>query len=168
MTAPAVALDALVAAPAGGFLYTHAGLGSGSGIYAFSISSQTGALTALKGNPFDSPQIGPSSLAISVTSASGDFILLANQNSNQMSVSAINAQNGPLSTVAGSPFPGGGITGQIAAEPTGKFVYTAGNLSVSGFAMNNTTVPGALTPLIPISQFISGPGTYVLVVRPSP
>jgi 6-phosphogluconolactonase (cycloisomerase 2 family) len=163
VAAPAVALDALVAAPAGGFLYAHAGIGSGSGIYGMSISSQSGALTALKGNPFDSPQTGPSSLAIST---SGEFIFLANQNSNQMSVSAINTQNGALSPVVGSPFPGGGITGQITAEPTGRFVYTAGNLSVSGFSLNNAT--GALTPIIPVSQYISGPGNYVLVVRPSP
>lgn len=155
-------LDDLVVTPAAGFLYAHAGIGTGSGIYAFTIDSQTGALSALKGNPFNSPQNGLASLAIA---ASGEFILLANQTSNQMSVSAINAQTGALTVVAGSPFAGGGITGQIAAEPLGKFIYTAGNLTVSGFAMNGTT--GALT-VLPTSPYLSGQGTYVLVVRPSP
>jgi 6-phosphogluconolactonase len=162
VVAPGAGLDDLVAAPAGGFLYAHAGVGTGSGIYVFSINSQSGALTALAGNPFDSPQNGPSSLAIG---PSGAFIFLANQNSNTMSVSMINATTGALTVVAGSPFAGGGITGQIAPEALGNFVYTAGNGSVSGFAFNDTT--GALT-LLPTSPYVSGSGTYVLVVRPSP
>lgn len=162
VVAPGAGLDALVTAPAGGFLYAHAGVGTGSGIYAFTISAQTGALSALKGNPFASPQNGPSSLAMA---PSGDFIYLANQNSNAMTVAGIDPKSGALTVVPGNPFPGGGISGQIAPDALGKFVYTAGNGSLSGFAFNSTT--GALT-VLPTSPYISGPGTYVLVVQPSP
>jgi 6-phosphogluconolactonase (cycloisomerase 2 family) len=166
LVAPGAGLDDLEPAPAGGYLYAHAGVGTGSGIYVRSINPHSGALSAVAGSPFDKPQDGPSSLAIS---PAGQFILLANQNSNTISVSAIN-KDGTVSPVKGSPFPGGGIGGQIAAEPLGKFVYTAGNaavgqLYVSGFAINGTT--GALT-LLPTSPFTSGAGSYVLVVRPSP
>src|SRR5215469_15689419 len=78
-------LDALVTAPAGGFLYAHAGVGTGTGIYVFTINAQTGALSPLMGNPFASPQIGSASLAVA---ASGEFVFLANQNSNQMTVAS--------------------------------------------------------------------------------
>jgi 6-phosphogluconolactonase (cycloisomerase 2 family) len=162
VVAPGAGLDDLVAAPGGGFLYAHAGVGTGSGIYAFSINSQSGALTALAGNPYDSPQNGPSSLALGL---SGAFIFLANVNSNAMSVATINTTTGAPSVVAGSPFPGGGITGQIAPDALGAFVYTAGSGSISGFAFNSTT--GALS-VLPTSPYISGTGTYLLVVRPSP
>jgi hypothetical protein len=156
-------LDALIPAPAGGVLYAHAGVGTGTGIYVFTINAQSGALLKLPGSPFLSPQVGMSSLAIV---PSGAFILLANQLSNQMSVASINPQNGALKVVAGSPFPGGGISGQITPDTSGQFVYTAGNNnSVSGFAFNGTT--GALK-VLPTSPYISGQGGYVLVVRPSP
>lgn len=156
-------LDALIPAPEGGLLYAHAGVGTGTGIYVFTINAQSGALLKVPGSPFLSPQVGMSSLAIV---PSGAFILLANQLSNQMSVASINRQNGALKAVAGSPFPGGGISGQIAPEALGRFVYTAGsNNSVSGFAFNGAT--GALT-VLPTSPYLSGMGAYVLVVRPSP
>ena len=156
-------LDALIPAPAGGFLYAHAGVGTGTGIYVFTIDAKSGALLKLPGSPFLSPQVGTSSLAIV---PSGAFILLANQLSNQMSVASINQQNGALKAVAGSPFPGGGISGQIAPDASGQFVYTAGNNnSVSGFAFNGST---GVLKVLPTSPYISGLGAYVLVVRPSP
>jgi DNA-binding beta-propeller fold protein YncE len=154
-------LDSLVTPPAGGFLYAHAGVGTGTGVYVFAINAQTGALSK-PGSPFLSPQVGTSSLAMA---PSGAFIYLANQLSNQMSVARVNPQSGALTAVPGSPFVGGGITGQITPDASGQFVYTAGNTSVSGFAFNSTT--GALT-VLPTSPYISGQAGYVLVVRPSP
>ena len=161
---PIVGLDALVMPPAGGFLYAHAGVQTGSGIYVFSINAQTGVPSPLAGNPFASPQIGSASLAMA---PSGGFIFLANQTSGQITVASVNAKSGALTVVPGSPFPPGGIplTGQIAPDALGKFVYATGFSRVDGFAFNSNT--GALTQL-PTSPYFGGQGTYVLVVRPSP
>jgi len=159
-------LDALVMPPTGGFLYAHAGVGTGTGLYVFAINPKSGALSPLAGNPFASPQVGSASLAFA---PAGNFIYLAlfipNSNTaGEITVASVNPKSGALTVVPGSPFPGGGITGQIAPEALGNFVYTAGLNVVSGFAVNGAT--GALKPL-PTNP-LTGLGAYVLVVRPSP
>jgi 6-phosphogluconolactonase (cycloisomerase 2 family) len=162
VVAAGAGLDALAAAPAGGFVYAHAGVGSGSGIYAFTVDDQTGSLSALPGNPYDAPQSGLSTLALSPT---GTLIFLANQNANTVSVASLNSTTGVPTVVAGSPFAGGGVSGQVTPDPSGNFLYVADSLAVSGFAINGTT--GALT-MLPTSPFAAGAGTYVLAVRPKP
>jgi 6-phosphogluconolactonase (cycloisomerase 2 family) len=162
VVAAGAGLDALAVAPAGRFLYAHAAVGTGSGIYAFTVNPQSGALSPLAGNPFDAPQSGPSALALS---PAGTFIFLANQNGNTVLVATLNTVTGVPSVVAGSPFAGGGVTGQVAPDASDNFLYVADSLAVSGFAINGST--GALT-MLATSPFPAGQGSYVLAVRPKP
>src|SRR5205823_12767956 len=59
---------------------------------------------------------------------------------------------GALTVIPGSPFPTGYASGEIAIDPSGRFLYVANSSSLSAYAINNVT--GALTA-IPGSPFES-------------
>jgi Lactonase, 7-bladed beta-propeller len=140
----------------GKFLYV---LGS-SGVYAFSIQSGTGALTAIAGSPFAAA--APSSPGYSQPAN----IMVVDQTNHFLYVSTsagifgytINQTTGQLTAIAGSPFGASQVTDSwtIVVTPTNSYLYqlqsqNSGNLY--GYTVNQTT--GALTPL-PDSPFSSG------------
>jgi 6-phosphogluconolactonase (cycloisomerase 2 family) len=69
-----------------------------------------------------------------------------------LSVYAVDSGTGTLSVIQGSPYTAAGA-GSIAVEPTGRFVYAAGNGSISGFSIDS--ISGTLTA-IPGNPFMGG------------
>ena len=71
---------------------------------------------------------------------------MANQGGN-VSAYTINATNGALTQVAGSPFPAGSLPFYVVVDPMGRFVYVANadSNNVSAYTINAST--GALTPV---------------------
>jgi 6-phosphogluconolactonase (cycloisomerase 2 family) len=81
----------------------------------------------------------------------GRFAYVANQTSNTISAYAIDANNGLLTPVTGSPFSSIGTTpAALLVDPNGTFLYVADNttstVSVFAIAPITSSIPGALTP----------------------
>ena len=131
----------------GKFLYVS----TDKGVYAFSIQSGTGALTAVPGSPFTTPatsNVGyfqPANLlAIDKTNK-----FLYASTSGGIEAFSINQTTGQLTPVAGSPF-GTDITGPwtLAITPNNSFLYVLqakSRANIYGFSVDQTS--GALTPL---------------------
>jgi 6-phosphogluconolactonase len=98
--------------PSGKFAYV--GNYSSNSISAFTINTNTGALTAISGSPFAA---GASPQSVTVDS-SGKFAYVANFNSNDVSAFTINASSGALTPV-GSPVPTAGVS-PYSVVTTGK------------------------------------------------
>ena len=123
---------------------------AGSGVYAYSIASASGALTAISGSPFPGGS-GPRGL---VVDPSGEYVYTANRNDNNVSGYVVSASSGVLTPVPGSPFaimsssseqaPG---PQKITVDPAGKFLYVTDHLTgdIAGFTINSST--GALTAI---------------------
>lgn len=82
---------------AGKYLY---GKDTNSGIWAFSIDPNSGALTQIPGLPITTDQ-NPYDI---VTDPACKFLFTSNQGDNTVSVFAIDANSGLLTPVSGSPF----------------------------------------------------------------
>jgi 6-phosphogluconolactonase len=100
-----------------------------------------------------------------------EFVYVANNLSNNVSAFAINANNGALSQVQGSPFWTGYGPIAVAISPTGKYAYVADNGTpsekpgdVSVFAINPHS--GALTP-VQRSPFTAGAGPLEVTISPN-
>ena len=81
----------------------------------------------------------------------------------------LNATNGNLTALEGSPFPGGDGLSSIAADPAGKFLYATSqyaptNTNVLGFRVDRET--GTLTP-VPGSPFSAGAVASAIAIDPS-
>jgi 6-phosphogluconolactonase (cycloisomerase 2 family) len=136
--------------PSGRFMYvTYPGTSSGfalSGMTAFSIDPQTGAVSQITGY---SPTVGPTgSVAVD---ASGKYaVIVAGVTSktgpNCLAVASIDATSGTLSSVASSPFPSfNNNCGPLLADPSGSYIYS-GPDSVAVYALDETTgVPQFVT-----------------------
>jgi 6-phosphogluconolactonase (cycloisomerase 2 family) len=129
-------------------------------VSAFSYDGASGKLTAVAGSPYASCNlpntncVAPSAVAIS---PNGEFLLVANSGSNNVSSFAICAvvsttcstPNGTLTAVTGSPFPAGIGPGAMAFDPGFNFVYVvdqqSNQVSQYSFGPGN----GVLTPLSP-------------------
>jgi 6-phosphogluconolactonase (cycloisomerase 2 family) len=150
--------------PAGTFLYAT---DQEQSVWAFSIDSQTGALTPLAGSPYNA---GSQPYGVQVDPA-GHFLYVALSNGNGIAAFSINAGTGVLSPVPGSPFPTSSMqvtqTYRLTIHPSGKFLY-AFNLNgstVAAFTIDSTS--GALSP-ISGSPFAVAPSAGVdLTVDPS-
>lgn len=161
-TLPEAEPSGLVAVPSGRFLY--AALSNDDSIAAFAIDPASGALTMVQGSPF---VIGAAASAGYIfgpiaTDPGGNFLYVLSNNSSGSSISvfAIDSGSGVLTEVNASPFlVGMGITGGLAVDSTGKFLYVAGGdssgilvLSIDGATGAVTPLPGLpLTPDFPIS-----------------
>ena len=144
--------------PSGQFAYVSC---NDSTLYAYSIQSSTGALTALAGNPHATP--GASNGRSVAMDPLGKFVYVANA-SGSVSAYTVNPVSGYLSNVAGSPFLAGTFPISVAVEPSGRYVYVANFNSndVSAFAINATT--GALTSLGAVA---AGTNPQSLIVDPT-
>ena len=95
---------------------------------------------------------------------SGQYLLVTNNTSNDVSVYSIDASSGALAEVAGSPFPANNNPSQIVITQNGQFVYvTNPNIGmVTGFSF----VGGVLTQ-VPGSPVFSGAGAISATVDTS-
>jgi len=153
---PMSALDAVVADPAGKFLYV-ADRGAFNLLFAYTIDATTGFLT-----PIGSPVVanGPAALAMHPT---GKFLFVAN-GPGSVATYSIDSTGAPTFVGQSASAAGGAIS--VAVDPTGKFVYTAnvnGN-TVSAYSVDTST--GSLTQ-IPGSPFPTGPNPDFVAVHPS-
>jgi len=154
---------ALVIDPKGRFLYVGTGAGFG-GIASFSIDSSTCTLAGT-GGPF-APNPGGFPAGIAINPA-GTFLYATDQLGSLWAF-AINAQDGTLSAITGSPFtlPGQGYGLQV--DPSGRFVYVAiSNVnSIAAYSINSmsgtlTAAPGSpFATTLPFSP-------YQLAIHPS-
>src|SRR5580692_8035944 len=93
----------------------------------------------------------------------GRFVYVANQLSNDISAFAIDAVNGVLVPVNGSPFVATGTTPTaLAVDPNGEFLYVANNGSGSVSAFSIDALNGALTSAGLPAAAGSGPGAVCI------
>src|SRR3954469_412171 len=113
-------------------------------VSAYMFNGSTGALSEVAGSPFAAGG-GPVSVA---GDPSGKYAYVANGNSNNftdtISAYAIDASTGALTNVSTTPA-GRSSLRSMAADPSGKFVYTTSggsrtaSFEVDGFAIDGTT-----------------------------
>jgi 6-phosphogluconolactonase len=116
-------------------------------ISGFCIDPITGALSTVPGSTFIA-QGGPAQIMSVATDPAGKYVFAANAAYNTVGVYAINASNGSLTIVPGSPYATGNPASFVIVDPTGKFVYVTNrnNGTISAFTLNSVT--GALTPVV--------------------
>jgi 6-phosphogluconolactonase (cycloisomerase 2 family) len=149
--------------PTGKFLYTSASfddvfLPAGYNIWAFTIDSQTGALTSIPGSPFlTQGNSQPQGIRVD---PSGKFLYVALSNAGSIAAFTIDGTTGVLTSVPGSPFATASTeatqTYEIALAPSGKFLYAFnfnGN-TMAAFTIDSTsgvltTIAGSPFPVIP-------------------
>ncbi len=145
--------------------WLYMALTGGLQIQAYSINGGNGALTAISGSPFSSPDTD------AITSdPAGKFLFLCGADDDQVTVFAINQTNGSLTAVGSFPA-GVGFAEQATTDGLGKFLYvTAGNLG-GQVAVFSIGASGSLTPVagspfsISIAQLKSEPtGKFLLGV----
>jgi 6-phosphogluconolactonase (cycloisomerase 2 family) len=130
--------------------YAYVASGGSSEVWGFSIAA-TGALAGVPGSPFPGPS---GSFVAGVTVDPAGRYVYAVGSSGPTHGYEIDPANGSLAPVPGSPF-GLPNNGAVAADPTGRFVYTGQfpGAGVQGYRIDAAT--GALTPLAG-SPFPSG------------
>jgi DNA-binding beta-propeller fold protein YncE len=88
----------------------------------------------------------------------GQFVYVANFNSNNVSAFTINPSTGGLVAVLRSPFAVGTNPSSLTIDMSGKFLYVTNLAGVSTFTINAST--GALAPAgSPVS---AGPGSIAV------
>lgn len=142
--------------PSGRFLYVADSVGNA--VLGFSISSG-GALTPISGSPF-----AVSSQPVALTTTPGGALLFAaNQGSNNVSAFVINAQNGALGAVSGSPFATPGKSpSYLAASGTFLYVTEQATNDVAVFAIGSN---GALTAVSGSPFNVATSPTWVTLVN---
>ena len=127
--------------PSGKFAYVANG--TMDKIAAYSVDTETGALTEVAGSPFPAGY-GPVSIAVD---PAGKFAYVANGRSYNISAFSVNSATGALTEVPGSPFPGGFSLASIAVDPSGKYAYATAfsDNRVLEYSVNTET--GVLTQL---------------------
>jgi YVTN family beta-propeller protein len=153
----AVAVD-----PTGKFAYVATESGPPDVVSMYTINGNTGALTSLgtiaAGTNINVGTIHPS---VAVDPAN-NFVYATNPGSNDVSIYAINATTGSLTSL-GAIAAGAGPA-SVAVDPTGKFAYVANSASndVSMYTVNTTT--GALTS---IGTVPAGSSPTSIAIHPS-
>jgi len=158
------------------FLYVSNLNDSAGGISAFTIDSNSGALTPIAGSPFPTGATGsfpgPSAMVVGDNTVGILYVALAgtaNVN-NKIAGFVIDANTGVLTAVAGSPFATGADPLYIALVPITnvgfrEFLYTAnvGDNTISAFTADGNT--GVLTP-VSGSPYAGGTSLSGLAVTP--
>ena len=162
---------AIVVTPSGKFVYvTNHG---SSTLSIFSADTGTGALTPLDGSPFfievddEECNARPYGLAISPT---GQFLYVADNGCDTITVYSIDATSGVLTEISGSPFQID-VGGQDCAagpndgslDPSGRYFYVANNSCSSVAAFSVDAITGALTPVAG-TPFPAGNGPYGVAI----
>lgn len=138
----------LTAAPSGSWMGTTCEETSGPEIVGLGRDPATGAI----GIPTGVPSDGDSPQGIRVT-PDGNFVVVVNKATSNVSVFSLDPDTGALAAVPGSPFASGDQPGPVAIDPSGKFVLvgnTGGN-SLSAYTIDSagslTAVTGTPIPL---------------------
>jgi 6-phosphogluconolactonase (cycloisomerase 2 family) len=113
----------------GSFVYVA--LSATNQVAAFSVNSDTGALTHVPGSPFSAGN-APSFFAIS-----HNFLYAVNAADGTVSAYSINPSSGALTPVPGSPFGSGG--GTLAIDPSEKYLYLGTFKGVQSYDINSAT-----------------------------
>jgi 6-phosphogluconolactonase (cycloisomerase 2 family) len=110
----------------------------------------------------------PVALAVDPT---GKFLVVANKDSNNLSVFSIHFHKGQLEAVKGSPFPSGNAPVSVAMHPSGKFVYVlnADSGDISSYRLD--PLKGGLSVLSrrvnagkrPVSMMLDSEGRFAYV-----
>ncbi len=147
--------DSVWVGPGGNFLYV-ANSGSND-LSLFSISG-TGLLNPLGTVPTG---VAPNHIVVDPT---GSYLYVSNYSSNDISAYAINASNGGLTEISGSPFPVGVAPTSLAIN--GQFLYVAnyGSRSVSVLQVSSSN--GALSDVAG-SPFAAGTGPISIAIDSS-
>jgi len=155
--------------PQNRFLFTSVDDPPG-GVFAFTMDSTSGALTAVPGSPFlPLPNYpGNTQPGQVVVDATGSFVFTPLTITGQVAAFAINAPGGTLTAVPGSPFTAGNRP--LAAATIDSFLYVSNTQdgTISGYSINPTN--GVLAPLngspfaIPAAVILANPFTNVLYV----
>ncbi|HEY2476090.1 MAG TPA: beta-propeller fold lactonase family protein [Candidatus Cybelea sp.] len=142
----------LAATPQGTFLYASdqnyppPNLGF---VLAYAIDANSGALTPVKGSPFQTKGGEPFDLAVDAT---GTHLYASNTYANSMLGYEI-AENGTITPIHGEPFPAGAQPEHISIDLDGGFLY-AGNTevpSISEYAVSPSTGGLSQIPGSPLS-----------------
>lgn len=139
--------------PQGRFLYVTNGAlftGFGAPMYGWTIDPTSGALSLVQ----QQFQPTPGSQGSIVIDASGKYAIVdtpvtSKTGPNCFSVLSIDAINGMLANVFGSPFPdSGGSCGLFAADPSAPYVYAAGESGLYVYTLDEATgVPSLMNSI---------------------
>jgi 6-phosphogluconolactonase len=151
--------------PSGKFLYVVDDSTPGK-VYAFLIDQSTGSLTAVTGSPFAAGNVSES-LAFDAT---GSFLYVSNNGSNDISAYSLDPSTGAPTPLAGSPYSVSGANpapSQIVSAGNYLYVTESGRASVDVFSIGAGT--GALTEGVAGSPFATHAGSapYAITVDPS-
>ncbi len=126
-------------APTPAFVYA-ANNGSNN-VSAFSVTSSSGALTAVSGSPF-AAGTAPTAIA---ADPRGKFVYVTNVLSNNVSAYLVNSMSGTLTTVPGSPFSTGVGPTSVTVDPSGRFAYVGAAPGVPAYTIDPAS--GALASI---------------------
>lgn len=154
-----------IADPMGRFLYAADGF-SFLAVSAFAIGQTTGTLKEVPGSPFPDPSRNGCNFTREIsgltTEPTGRFLYVGFIDNrffpphNVIQLFAINAGNGALRHVHDTAVNSGGYNGgAVAADPSGKYLYTSSDVGVIGFSINSSTGYLSLLPGSPFSALPS-------------
>jgi 6-phosphogluconolactonase (cycloisomerase 2 family) len=118
-------------APPPTFLFLLEGKGIPTGtVHVFSVNSLTGGITEAPGSPFNAGLI-PNQL---VEDASGRFLFVTNEESQDITGFAVDPATGTLTSIPGSPTFIGAQPVTAAIDPTGRFLYVFASRTINARA----------------------------------
>jgi 6-phosphogluconolactonase len=139
----------------------------GSNVHSYRIDPATGGIE------FVDVVVGGTPWSLTIE-PSGQFIYVANVNSNNVSGFRLNAETGTLSAVPGSPFGAGANPFRVVVDPTGTFLYVsnANGSSLGAYRIDPETgtlsdISGSPFPtgMVPEALAIDPSGTYLYVAN---
>lgn len=127
--------------PLGNKQYTLVANRNTSSVTVYAVNSTNGALNEISGSPFPVTGTNSEPFGVAVNPAA-TLAFVSNWGNGNVSVFRIDASNGRLNEVEGSPFSsadGSTSSWQVLISPSGKFAYKLNNStnSISVFAINN-------------------------------
>jgi len=149
--------------PAGVGRFVFVGNAEGFTVTAFTVDSNTGALTPVAGSPFSSGSSTCCGMFLDVDPTSR-FVYVPRRD-NTVAVLGVNQSTGALSEVAGSPFDVGSLDSFVAkADPSGRFLYVTDDSGDTLLAFSVSSA-GVLTP-VSGSPYDTGACPHGIVVDP--
>jgi 6-phosphogluconolactonase len=138
--------------PSKKYLY---GANSGENDISLYTTASTGALTEVTRAPAGTT---PSLL---VMDSAGSYLYVANAGSNNISAFSINASNGVLTPVAGSPYPIGMTPLNMVLSPSGSFLYVTGSGAPGSIEVWSLKA-GVLSQIVQLAQTGTNPDGLVI------
>jgi 6-phosphogluconolactonase len=122
------------------------------------VANGTGT-TGGKGSP-------NTNITVTCTTNPPRFVYVANRGSNNVSAYTVDAGNGTLAPIVGSPFAAGNLPVALAVDPTGTYAYVVNqtDATISAFTIDRTS--GALKA-VGGSPFPTGPAPSSVAIDPS-